>query len=62
MSHEFDFGEFEGLKHVSIDLKTIISMADEGMCYADCEHECIVEPDGICEHGNESVMLVLGLI
>ena len=36
--------------------------ADEGGCVAACPHECWVEPDGTCEHGHDSWLLVLGLI
>lgn len=34
----------------------------QGFCEAACEHGCIVEPDGTCEHGKESWLLVLGFI
>jgi hypothetical protein len=27
-----------------------------------CDHGCMVEPDGTCEHGNQSVLLAVGLI
>ena len=27
-----------------------------------CEHGCEVEPDGVCPHGAQSVMLLAGLI
>lgn len=30
--------------------------------YACCKHECQVEPDGYCEHGNPSVLIMQGLI
>jgi len=32
----------------------------EGGCYTPCG--CWVEPDGICEHGQKSWLLILGLI
>ena len=35
---------------------------DEGGCVAACPHECWVEPDGTCEHGHDSWLLVLGYI
>jgi hypothetical protein len=27
-----------------------------------CKHDCVVEPDGYCEHGNPSVLLYHGMI
>lgn len=27
-----------------------------------CKHGCMVEPDGTCEHGCESVLLAMGMI
>ena len=35
---------------------------DEGGCEAACEYGCWVEPDGTCEHGKDSWLIVLGLI
>lgn len=35
---------------------------EEGGCEAACEEQCWVEPDGICEHGKKSWLLVLGMI
>lgn len=34
---------------------------DEGGCEAACDHGCWVEPDGYCEHGYPSWLLVYGL-
>ena len=34
----------------------------DGDCPAMCKHGCMVEPDGHCEHGNESMALFLNLI
>ena len=34
----------------------------EGGCEAACSHGCWVEPDGTCEHGRRSWLLVLGMI
>ena len=33
-----------------------------GYCEANCPHHCIVELDGTCEHGNDSMFIVLGLV
>ena len=30
-------------------------------CYAVCEYECTVEPDGYCEHGYPSVLIKIGI-
>ena len=35
---------------------------DRGGCYAACAEYCFVEPDGHCEHGRPSWMLVMGVI
>jgi hypothetical protein len=34
----------------------------DSMCEAACPYGCIVEPDGTCEHGRPSWLIVLGLI
>lgn len=34
----------------------------DGPCYAACEYDCYVDPDGCCEHGRPSWLLVLGMI
>lgn len=34
----------------------------DGIVHATCEMECIVEPDGTCEHGNKSVLLIEGIV
>lgn len=34
----------------------------DGTCEAACEHQCVVEPDGYCEHGRPSWLLAYGLI
>ena len=41
-------------------LKQLERWMDDGICKA--TDGCIVEPDGICEHGCESWLLKLGLI
>lgn len=41
-------------------LAQLEAWADDGICEA--TDGCIVEPDGICPHGCESWLLVLGLI
>lgn len=35
---------------------------DEGGAEAACPHGCWVEPDGTCEHGHPSWLVVLGMI
>ena len=35
---------------------------DEGWFPTKCSEGCIVEPDGVCPHGFESIALELGLI
>jgi len=44
------------------DVETLIAWEAEGGCEAACPHHCWVEPDGICNHGNPSWLLRLGLI
>lgn len=41
---------------------TLKRWMDEGGCEAKCRYGCWVEPDGTCEHGCESWLLVLGMI
>ena len=36
--------------------------ADSLMGETDCPEGCVVEPDGICEHGYESAALTAGFI
>jgi hypothetical protein len=43
-------------------VEELIEWDRDGYCYANCPHECKVEPDGICEHGNQSWLLEMGLI
>ena len=42
------------------DIETLMAWEFNGICQA--VDSCIVEPDGICEHGCPSWLLVLGLI
>lgn len=42
------------------DIETLMTWELEGICEA--VDGCIVEPDGICPHGCQSWLLVLGLI
>ena len=35
---------------------------DDAMGETDCEHGCMVEPDGYCSHGYRSAALSLGII
>jgi hypothetical protein len=41
-------------------IEELIEWESEGFCYA--TDGCKVEPDGICPHGCESWLLVLGII
>ena len=43
-------------------LEFIAECLDEGWCPTKCEKNCIVEPDGECQHGFKSVALELGFI
>ncbi len=43
-------------------LEELMQMESEGLAPTECPEGCIVEPDGICPHGYESVLLELGLI
>lgn len=51
LEHDLDWHEY---------LKSVVMDADD--CYAVCEHECMVEPDGYCEHGYPSVLIKIGII
>ncbi|MBN1218757.1 MAG: hypothetical protein JXM69_07510 [Anaerolineae bacterium] len=44
------------------DLETLMEWEAEGGCEAACPHHCWVEPDGVCQHGQPSWLLKLGLI
>jgi hypothetical protein len=44
------------------DLATLMEWEAQGGCEAACPQQCWVEPDGRCEHGCPSWLLVLGLI
>ena len=44
------------------DLETLMQWEEQGGCEAACPHQCWVEPDGTCPHGNPSWLLKLGLI
>lgn len=35
---------------------------DSGICPTNCPEGCVVEPDGTCPHGYDSIMLEAGLI
>ena len=41
-------------------LKTLEKWMSDGGCFTPCG--CWVEPDGTCEHGQKSWLLILGLI
>lgn len=51
LEHDLDWNEY---------LKSVV-IGDED-CYAVCEYECKVEPDGYCEHGYPSVLIKIGII
>ena len=40
----------------------LMEMASEGTAPTECPEGCVVEPDGICPHGFESVLLELDYI
>lgn len=50
----------EELQTPSID--TLMRWERKGGCEAKCEYGCWVEPDGYCEHGKPSWLLVLGFV
>lgn len=41
-------------------IKAVVMEGEE--CYACCKDECRTEPDGYCEHGCPSVLIMMGLI
>lgn len=43
-------------------IEFIAECLDEGWSPTKCPSECVVEPDGVCQHGFRSVALELGLI
>lgn len=43
-------------------IETLIAWEEDGGCEAACEYGCWVEPDGRCEHGRPSWLIVMGLI
>lgn len=53
-------GERHKVTHKAPSIRTMERMSNEGRAYA--TDGCIVEPDGRCEHGHRSWMLVLGYI
>jgi len=52
--------EDEGLEPPDFD--ELVEDEGDGGCEAACPHGCWVEPDGWCEHGRPSWLLVLGFI
>lgn len=50
----------EGLE--APEFETILDWGDEGGSEAACPEGCWVEPDGWCEHGRPSWLLVLGMV
>ncbi len=43
-------------------MEAITEMVTESICPACCDEGCVVEPDGECEHGCPSLLIVLGII
>ena len=43
-------------------LDELMEMASAGTAPTECPEGCVVEPDGICPHGFESVLLELDYI
>jgi len=41
-------------------MESLMDLSDDGSC--ECPDGCIVEPDGICEHGFKSWLLIMGAI
>lgn len=44
------------------DLEMLSHFFNESVVPACCSESCQVEPDGTCEHGNESFLLAMGVI
>jgi len=44
------------------EMMTLADFALESIVPACCKHECNVEPDGYCEHGNPSILIELKVI
>ena len=57
---EFEISVEEALE--AEGLENIYDVAFSSIVPACCSQGCQVEPDGHCEHGNESVLLAEGLI
>lgn len=45
-----------------LEMEDLEYMAFDSLLPAMCLHGCTVEPDGHCEHGNESILLFLNMI
>jgi len=43
-------------------MEELEQMMFDGVAYARCEHGCECEPDGYCQHGRPSWLIVKGLI
>lgn len=48
------------IKYTKPDIEELAMWAEEGGCEA--PDGCWVEPDGICEHGHRSWLLIMGMI
>ena len=44
------------------ELNRMIEMESEGLAETECPEGCVVEPDGTCPHGFDSLLLINGLI
>lgn len=40
----------------------ILSLADDSIVPACCSEGCQVEPDGVCQHGCNSILIEMGVI
>ena len=54
----YDLANREG---TTVDDLCVEAMSD-GPCYALCSEGCLVETDGVCQHGNPSILLEMGMI
>lgn len=54
----FENGLFLG-KYTFEDVENFVN---DSICPSICRYECLIEPDGYCEHGLPSVLIKLGLI
>ncbi len=53
---------FVELEHVQLEEDEAMEEFADGVVSANCEHGCMVEPDGECPHGGKSWMREMGVI